>query len=87
MEKAEYEAQLAQNVAELYRILEAAREQAEGLLDMVALEQAALDTFAAAALPDVSFFGKASPNGDGSIEQMFDKNQETVAAQGFPACV
>ena len=56
MEKAEYEAQVAQNVAELYRILEAAREQAEGLLDMVALEQAALDTFAAAALPDVSFF-------------------------------
>ena len=44
MEKAEYETQVAQNVAELYRILEAVREQAEGLLDMVALEQAALDT-------------------------------------------
>ena len=87
MEKAEYEAQVAQNVAELYRILEAAREQAEGLLDMVALEQAALDTFAAAALPDVSFFGKSSPNGDGSIEHTFDENPEPVAAQGFAACV
>ena len=87
MEKAEYEAQVAQNVAELYRILEAAREQAEGLLDMVALEQAALDTFAAAALPDVSFFGKVSPNGDSSIEHTFDKNPESVAAQGFLACV
>lgn len=68
MTQEEQDTQTTQVVAELYRVVEEARAAGEQLLDMVADATAALDELARCALP--------------SVEHMYDKNPQTIGAQG-----
>lgn len=69
MTQEERETQAAQVVAELYRVVEAARAAGEELLDMVADASAALDELARCQLRN--------------IEHTCYESQQTVGAQGI----
>lgn len=74
MNQEERDTQTAQMVAELYRVVEAARAAGEELLDMVADASATLDELARCQLVD------ASRN---TVEHMCHTNPQTVGAQGI----
>lgn len=76
MTQEERETQAAQVVAELYRVVEAARAAGEELLDMVADASAALDELARCQLMDAA----ASRN---PVEHMCHAYPQTVGAQGI----
>lgn len=75
MTQEERETQAAQVVAELYRVVEAARAAGEELLDMVADASAALDELARCQLVDAT---SRNP-----VEHMCHTNPQTVGAQGI----
>lgn len=76
MTQEERETQAAQMVAELYRVVEAARAAGEELLDMVADASAALDELARCQLVDAA----TSRN---PVEHMCHMCPQTVGAQGI----
>lgn len=77
MTQDEREAQAAQMVAELYRVVEAARAAGQELLDMVADASAALDELARCQLNDPKSTCASC------VEHTCEKNQQTVGAQGI----
>lgn len=78
MTQEERETQAAQMVAELYRVVEAARAAGEELLDMVADASAALDELARCQLVDAA----ASLN---PVEHTYHMSPQSVGAQGIAA--
>lgn len=77
MTQDEREAQAAQMVAELYRVVEAARAAGEELLDMVADASAALDELARCQLGNIDSACASR------VEHTCEKNPQTVGAQGI----
>ena len=75
MTQDEREAQTAQMVAELYRVVEAARAAGEELLDMVADASAALDELARCALDE------ANSACASCVEHTCHKNPQTIGPQ------
>lgn len=69
MTQTEKDTQTAQMIAELYRVIEGARAAGEGLLDMVADAETALDELAHCQL--------------NNVEHMCHANPQTVGAQGI----
>lgn len=75
MTQDEREAQTAQMVAELYRVVEAARAAGEELLDMVADASAALDELARCQL------NNAKLDCASCVEHTCEKNPQTIGPQ------